>query len=30
MFAVLFQVLFTDQPVNRWDRGPFGFPGIMR
>ena len=29
MFAVLFQVLFTDQPVNRWDRGPFGFP-VMR
>jgi hypothetical protein len=25
MFAVLFQVLFTDQPVQRWNRGPFGF-----
>ena len=25
MFAVLFQVLFTDQPVQRWGRGPFGF-----
>jgi len=29
MFAVLFQVLFTDQPVHRWRRGPFGF-GMMR
>jgi len=29
MFAVLFQVLFTDQPVNRWHRRPFGFP-MMR
>jgi len=29
MFAVLFQVLFTDQPVRRWNRGPFGFP-MMR
>ncbi len=28
MFAVLFQVLFTDQPVQRWNRGPFGFPGM--
>ena len=27
MFAVLFQVLFTDLPVNRrFHRGPFGFP----
>jgi hypothetical protein len=25
MFAVLFQVLFTDQPVQHWPRGPFGF-----
>jgi hypothetical protein len=25
MFAVLFQVLFTDQPVHHWRRGPFGF-----
>src|SRR5215471_19218229 len=29
MFAVLFQVLFTDQPVHHWQRGPFGFP-LMR
>jgi len=29
MFAVLFQVLFTDLPVNRWHRRPFGFP-MMR
>lgn len=29
MFAVLFQVLFTDLPVRRWHRGPFGFP-MMR
>jgi hypothetical protein len=29
MFAVLFQVLFTDQPVQRWNRGPVGFP-LMR
>ena len=28
MFAVLFQVLFTDQPVHRFDRGPFGFPMV--
>ena len=25
MFAVLFQVLFTDQPVHHWNRGPFSF-----
>ena len=25
MFAVLFQVLFTDLPVQRFHRGPFGF-----
>jgi hypothetical protein len=25
MFAVLFQVLFTDQPVHHWQRGPFSF-----
>ncbi len=25
MFAVLFQVLFTDQPVQHWQRGPFSF-----
>jgi hypothetical protein len=25
MFAVLFQVLFTDQPVHHWQRGPFTF-----
>ena len=26
MFNVLFQVLFTDLPVNRFHRRPFGFP----
>ncbi len=25
MFAQLFLVLFTELPVHRWDRGPFGF-----